>query len=234
MHINTFKDFNTPASTTKIENDNQHSFGRGLISNIGDQELLTKFKLRIQLWLSSQVALLHKLGFTPNHVSIIGLILAFFSALTYSQWEFHTLLLILAPLLMLASGLFDALDGAIARTYGEATKFGGFFDSLLDRYADAIVICGIILGGLTELGWGLATLIGSLLVSYSRARAEAAGIKMESVGLAERAERIVIIAIASFVSYVWINAINWGIVLLAILTNLTVIQRAIYFLKASQ
>ena len=79
---------------------------------------------------------------------------------------------------MLTSGLFDALDGAIARTYGEVTKFGGFFDSLLDRYADAVVLCGIMLGGLTELYWGLAALIGSLLVSYSRARAEAAGIKM--------------------------------------------------------
>ena len=75
--------------------------------------------------------------------------------------------------------------------------FGGFFDSLLDRYADAFILCGIIFGGLTELHWGLAALIGSLLVSYARAKAEAAEVKMESVGLAERAERIVIIALAS-------------------------------------
>ena len=88
---------------------------------------------------------------------------------------------------MLISGLFDALDGAIARIYGEATKFGGFFDSVLDRYADAVVLSGIIVGGLTNLIWGLAALFGSLLVSYARARAEAAGVKMESVGLAERA-----------------------------------------------
>ncbi len=138
----------------------------------------------------------------------------------------------LAPVLLLISGLFDALDGVIARIYGEATKFGGFFDSLLDRYADAIVLCGIILGGLTNLTWGLAALMGSLLVSYVRARAEAAGVKMESVGIAERAERIVLVVFASFLSYFWIDALNWSILFLAILTNLTVVQRAIYFQKA--
>ena len=84
------------------------------------------------------------------------------------------------------------------------------------------------------MSWGLAALMGSLLVSYARARAEAAGVKMESVGLAERAERIVIIALASFISYVWLDALNWSILLLAILTNLTVVQRAIYFRKAAQ
>ena len=135
---------------------------------------------------------------------------------------------------MLASGIFDALDGVIARIYGEATSFGGFFDSLLDRYADAVILFGIILGDLTETTWGIAALMGSLLVSYSRARAEATGVKMESVGLAERAERIVLLALASFLSYVWIDALNWGILFLAIITNLTVVQRAIYFRKVSQ
>lgn len=196
--------------------------------------MLTKLKQRAQSWLTSEAALLHRLGLTPNHVSILGLVLALLSAVTYWQWPLHPLLLILAPLLMLASGLLDALDGAIARIYGEATKFGGFFDSLLDRYADAVILCGIILGGLTEMSWGIAALMGSLLVSYARARAEAAGVKMESVGLAERAERIVIIALASFISYVWLDALNWSILLLAILTNLTVVQRAIYFRKAAQ
>jgi archaetidylinositol phosphate synthase len=196
--------------------------------------VLTKLKQRAQSWLTSEAALLHRLGLTPNHVSILGLVLALLSAVTYWQWQLHPLLLIVAPLLMLASGLLDALDGAIARIYGEATTFGGFFDSLLDRYADAVILCGIILGGLTEPHWGLAALMGSLLVSYARARAEAAGVKMESVGLAERAERIVIIALASFISYVWLNALNWSILLLALLTNLTVVQRAIYFRKAAQ
>jgi len=196
--------------------------------------VLTKLKQRAQLWLTSEAKMLHNLGLTPNQVSILGIVLAVISAITYWQWKLNSLLLILAPLLMLASGLLDALDGALARLYGEATNFGGFFDSLLDRYADAVIICGIILGGLTEVSWGLAALMGSLLVSYARARAEAAGVKMESVGLAERAERLVLLALASFLSFVWLDALSWGILVLAILTNLTVVQRAIYFRKASQ
>jgi archaetidylinositol phosphate synthase len=178
--------------------------------------------------------MLHKLGFSPNQVSILGIAFALLSAITYWQWELNPLLLIVAPLLMLVSGLFDALDGALARIYGEATSFGGFLDSLLDRYADAVIICGIILGGLTNIKWGLAALIGSLLVSYARARAEAAGAKMESVGLAERAERLILLALASFLTLFWSEALCWGVLLLAILTNLTVIQRAIYFRKDSQ
>ena len=196
--------------------------------------MLTKLKQRAQLWLTSEATMLHNLGLSPNQVSIFGIILAVLSAITYWQWKLHPILLILAPLLMLASGLLDALDGALARLYGEATNFGGFFDSLLDRYADAVIICGIILGGLTEVSWGLAALMGSLLVSYARARAEAAGVKMESVGLAERAERLVLLALASFLSFVWLEALSWGVLVLAILTNLTVVQRAIYFRKASQ
>ena len=196
--------------------------------------MLTKLKQRAQLWLTSEATMLHNLGLSPNQVSIFGIILAVLSAITYWQWKLHSILLILAPLLMLASGLLDALDGALARLYGEATNFGGFFDSLLDRYADAVIICGIILGGLTDVTWGLAALMGSLLVSYARARAEAAGVKMESVGLAERAERLVLLALASFLSFVWLEALSWGVLVLAILTNLTVIQRAIYFRKASQ
>ncbi|MCW3977436.1 MAG: archaetidylinositol phosphate synthase [Candidatus Bathyarchaeota archaeon] len=196
--------------------------------------MLTKLKQRVQLQLTSAAKSIHNLGLTPNHVSLLGIIFAVLSAITYWQWKLNSLLIILAPLLMLASGLLDALDGALARLYGEATNFGEFFDSLLDRYADAIIICGIILGGLTDITWGLAALMGSLLVSYARARAEAAGVKMESVGLAERAERLVLLALASFLSFVWLEALGWGVLVLAILTNLTVIQRAIYFRKASQ
>ena len=196
--------------------------------------MLTKLKQRVQTWLTSTARVFHNLGLTPNNVSIIGIFFAALASVAYSQWHFNPLLLILAPVLFLISGLFDALDGVMARIYGETTKFGAFFDSLLDRYADVLVLCGIILGGLTNLIWGLAALTGSLLVSYTRARAEAAGVKMESVGLAERAERIMLVVFASFLTYIWIDALNWSILFLAILTNLTIIQRVSYFRKVSK
>jgi len=196
--------------------------------------LLTKLKQRVRFWIAAEAKLAHSIGLTPNQVSAIGIVLAVLSAFTYWTWRFHILLLILAPLLLLASGFCDALDGALARLYGETTAFGGFLDSLLDRYADAVIFCGIILGGLCDPLWGLVALIGSLLVSYARARAEAAGVKMEAVGIAERAERLIILAIASFLSVAWLKALSLGVIILAVITNLTVLQRVIYFRTASQ
>jgi len=190
--------------------------------------LLTKLKKKIQQMLASEAKAAHNLGLTPNMVSVIGLALSLFSAAAYAVALNQPLWLLLATILLLASGFCDTLDGVLARNYQQATPFGGFLDSLLDRYADAAVYAGVIIGGLCNPIWGLAALAGSLLVSYSRARAEAAGVKMESVGLAERAERMLILAAASAVAIFWFPALNIGIILLAVLSNLTVLQRGIH------
>lgn len=178
--------------------------------------------------LSSQARVAHDIGFTPNAISAIGFTLSLLSAVAYAFALSQPWLLLLAVALLLASGFSDTLDGIIARNYQQATVFGGFLDSLLDRYADAIVYSGVIIGGLCDVYWGLAALFGSMLVSYSRARAEAAGIKMESVGFAERAERMLILAAVSVVAFFWLPALNWGIILLAVLSNLTVLQRGVH------
>jgi archaetidylinositol phosphate synthase len=197
--------------------------------------MLTKLKQKFQAYAASIAKVAHRIGLTPNRVSAIGITFAFLSAFAYWKWQLlDPFLLIVAPTFLLISGFFDALDGVVARLYGQTTIFGGFLDSLLDRYADSAVFVGIILGGLCFPEWGLAALIGSLLVSYARARGEVAGVKMEAVGLAERAERIIILAIASFVTIAWKEALSWAVIILAILTNLTVLQRALYFYKASK
>jgi archaetidylinositol phosphate synthase len=178
----------------------------------------------------------HGIGLTPNMISAVGMILAFLSALAYAEWQLNSLYFLLATILLLLSGFCDALDGIVARLYENATVFGGFLDSLLDRYADAAIYVGIILGGLCDARWGLVAIIGSLLVSYSRARAEAAGIKMESVGLAERAERMIILAVSTIVAMFWqpTTVMNISIILLAILSNLTVLQRSIHVYNRSK
>ncbi len=190
--------------------------------------MLTKLKKRVQQALSTQARVAHDLGLTPNHISIAGIVLSFTAATAYFFALAYPPMLFVAVVLLLASGFCDILDGVLARNCQQATAFGGFFDSLLDRYADAVVYSGIILGGLSGIFWGLAALTGSLLVSYSRARAEAAGIKMESVGLAERAERILILAAATVAAFFWLPALEIGIVVLAVLSNFTVLQRGIY------
>ncbi|HKZ93240.1 MAG TPA: CDP-alcohol phosphatidyltransferase family protein [Candidatus Bathyarchaeia archaeon] len=200
--------------------------------------MLTRLKERIQQLMVDEARLAHKVGLTPNQISFLGVLAALFSAYLYWTSRSDDAVLIAAAVLLLISGFFDALDGVLARTYGRITLFGGFLDSLLDRYADSMVLVGVTLGWLaTEPSWlliGLAALMGTLLVSYSRARAEAAGVKMETVGLAERAERIMIIVAASFLTLLWRDALHWSMFFLAVLTNLTVLHRTIYFRRKAR
>jgi len=189
--------------------------------------------------LTGQANAAHKMGLTPNKVSLVGFILSLAAAGAYGLAFSYPWLLILATALLLASGFCDSLDGIIARTFQQVTVFGGFFDSVLDRYADAAVYSAIIVAGLSNPVWGpvwgplwgLAALSGSVLVSYTRARAEAVGIKMESVGLAERAERMLILAVVSIVAFFWLPAVGYGIAVLAVLANFTVLQRTIHVYK---
>jgi archaetidylinositol phosphate synthase len=199
--------------------------------------MLTKLKKKVQQLLSEEAKAAHRIGLTPNIVSTIGFVLALLSAITYAmptQWVPLPFpwFLVIAVILLMASGFCDTLDGILARNYQQATAFGGFFDSLLDRYADAAVFAGIIIGGLCNPIVGLIALVGSLLVSYSRARAEAAGIKMESIGLAERPERIIILAFVTIAAIFWLPALNIGVILLAVLSNFTVLQRGWHVYKS--
>jgi len=187
--------------------------------------LLTKLKKKVQNILTLEAKAAYKIGLTPNIVSIIGLILALLSAFIYALAQRHPLWILLATVLFLASGFCDALDGVIARIYQQTSIFGGFLDSIMDRYADAAVYAGLIIGGLCNYVWGLAALLGSIMVSYSRARAEALEVQMESIGLAERAERILILSFASFAAILWVQALDIGVILLALLSNFTVLQR---------
>jgi archaetidylinositol phosphate synthase len=187
--------------------------------------LLTKLKKKVQNILTLEAKAAYKIGLTPNIVSIIGLVLALLSAFIYASAQRHPLWILLATVLFLASGFCDALDGVIARIYQQTSIFGGFLDSIMDRYADAAVYAGLIIGGLCNFVWGLAALLGSVMVSYSRARAEALEIQMESIGLAERAERILILSFASFAAILWVPALDIGVILLALLSNFTVLQR---------
>ena len=194
--------------------------------------MLTKLKQKVQLLLSSEVNAVHRIGLTPNMVSIVGFVLAVLAASAYAiTTQNQPLWLLVAVALLMASGYCDTLDGALARTFQQTTSFGGFLDSLLDRYADVFVLAGIIISGLCNLAAGLAALASSLMVSYARARAEAAGVKMESVGLAERPERIIILAVASLVAVFYLPFLNIGVIVIAFLATVTVVQRVFHAYK---
>lgn len=206
-------------------------------------EVLSKLKTWFQGLIERGAHVIRKLGFKPNTMSILGLILGISSGVAYWIAGFfhidpsaYRAYLILAILLLLSSGLCDALDGALARIHGEVTVFGGFIDSIIDRYVDSAVLLGIMLGGLCDPAWGALALIGSLLTSYARARAESIGVKMESIGLIERPERVAIIATSTLLEIVWFDlpALQIGIIVLAVASNFTVLQRIIHLYSITQ
>jgi archaetidylinositol phosphate synthase len=190
--------------------------------------MLSKIKEKVQSLMSVEAKVAHKMGLTPNIVSMLGFSFSIFSAISYLLSFNQPWFLLLAVALLLASGFCDVMDGILARTYNQESIFGGFFDSLLDRYSDSTIFIGLIIGGLCDPIWGLLALIGSLLVSYSRARAESVGIKMGSVGLMERAERLILLIVSSIIAFFWLPALNFGIAILAILSNFTVLERAFH------
>jgi phosphatidylglycerophosphate synthase len=210
--------------------------------NPKDVKLLTKLKKQIQEMLGTEATIAHKLGFTPNKISIVGFVLSLAAAVAYAVVgsERSWLFLVLAVVFMLASGFCDTMDGIVARKFNQSSVFGAFFDSVLDRYADVAIYAGIIIsclcnpveGLLYHPVWGLAALAGSVLVSYTRARAEGIGVKMESVGFAERAERMLILGVFTIIAVFYLPALNVGIIVLAVVTNVTVIQRIHYVFKA--
>ncbi len=183
--------------------------------------------------LASEAKAAHKIGLTPNRVTVIGFILSILAATAYAiATESQPFWLLVGVVLLMASGFSDTLDGILARTYQQATTFGAFLDSVLDRYADVLVLSGVVVSGLCNLIVGLAAIASSFMVSYSRARAEAVGVKMESVGIAERPERILILAATSIVAFFWMPALDIGIGIIAVLATITVLQRGAHAYQA--
>jgi archaetidylinositol phosphate synthase len=190
--------------------------------------MLTRIKESFQKFVAGLAQAAHGLGFTPNAMSALGLALSLVSAAAFYVWGGVPRLVPLAGVLFLLSGLCDALDGVMAKIYDEATVFGGILDSVIDRVSEAAVFLTLILGGLCEPLWGLLALVGSYLVSYTRSRAEAAGVPMETVGIAERAERIFILAGASFLVPVFGGSMNYGAGLIGLLSFITFGQRLVH------
>jgi len=162
----------------------------------------------------------------PNTLTLFGLLLSLVSAIFFAKRE-----LLWAGAFLLASGFFDALDGLVARANNRITRFGGFLDSVCDRFADAAIIIGAMYGGLTQLYsipyWltGSFAIFGSLMVSYTRARAEAAGADA-SIGFGDRPVRMIIIISGAF-----LNVVNWAISLIVIISFITIFQRIAHVRK---
>jgi len=170
-------------------------------------------------------ALLAKTGLSPNALTLFG-----FAITLGVAWVLSTGRFFLGGFLVLFSGAFDFLDGALARATGRSTKFGAFLDSTLDRFSDAALFLGLLayyasLGShYAEMVLIGAALTGSLATSYTRARAEGLGLKDE-VGFFTRTERIILLAIGLIIGQWYNNAMIVVLWIIAVLSNLTALQR---------
>jgi len=158
----------------------------------------------------------------PNALTFLGLLINIWAAYLFSHGSFRW-----AGLVVILAGLFDMVDGRVARATSQVTRFGGFFDSVLDRYSDLALFMGLLVyyASINRFFYIVLTAIvmtGSVMVSYTRARAECT-IPGCKVGFLERPERVVLIIIGALFDRM--AAALWVI---AVLSNLTVIHRMIY------
>ena len=161
----------------------------------------------------------------PNLFTVMGFLATLVASLLIliESW-------FVAGLAIILSGIFDLFDGVVARKLGKVTAWGGFLDSVLDRYSDLLLLLAILIYYLKKGEPGLVILtslasIGTVLIPYIRAKAESLKVPC-SVGLMERAERIILLSIGSL--FRWMVPVLW---ILAILTHFTVLHRIYYVWK---
>jgi CDP-diacylglycerol--glycerol-3-phosphate 3-phosphatidyltransferase len=175
------------------------------------------------------VEILSKSGITPNALTFINLALNIVAAYVIATGHF-----IIGGVLVLVAGLFDLLDGALARFTKQTTKFGAILDSVADRISEAAILCGLLIWYIPQEGASLeivlifVVLVGSFLVSYIRARAEGLGWQCQ-VGLFTRAERVIVLAIGLLINQIFII-----LCVLVVFVFFTVVQRLVYLWKQSK
>ncbi len=188
--------------------------------------LKAKIGDRLDPYLYNTSRLIQRMGIKPNTLTLIGLGLNGLAAwaLAVGEWLQGASLILLA-------GFFDIMDGAVARNCGETSNFGSFLDSVLDRYSDLSLLIGLLIfyaqqkAILYQILLGLS-LMGTALIPYARAKAELY-MPQCNVGILERPERIILIFLGAAIPQI-MEVIIW---ILAILTNLTVLQRIFYAYK---
>ena len=190
--------------------------------------MLGRYRERIRAWTDPVGRGLFRLRLRPNHLTVIGLGVSFLAASAFSAGRTRA-----AGLLLIVAGLCDFFDGALARVSGQVTPFGAFLDSVIDRYSDLLVLLGIVVlfarmphtrGAIVAM----AGLIGSMMVSYTKARAESIGVRC-TVGMMERPERMICLIAGAL-----LGLLEPALWILAILSNLTALQRILFTLRATR
>jgi archaetidylinositol phosphate synthase len=169
-------------------------------------------------------------GLSANFWTGLGLAISILTAIVYSSnafldldWTPWNFAAVLGGIFLLISGFFDIVDGSVARITKQISKKGAFLDSVFDKISEVIIFGGIALGQLADSFWCLVALGLSLLVSYTRARAESLGGKLKGIGIGERAERLLLIALIGMIPVR--EAMQWAMIIVSIVAGITLAQR---------
>lgn len=177
-----------------------------------------------------------RLGISPNAISVLAFFLGLCAAFVLLFFHWY----IIYALLVFCAGLLDGVDGEVARQTKQMSVTGGFLDSMLDRFVDVIVLFPFLWlpNPFPQFGptvwWVALAITGSLLVSYARSRAQAAGVTDTDVGLAARSERLFILVVTSLLVVVFPAFPYLGLLLVAFLSHLTVMYRVLYYRRQLQ
>ncbi len=194
--------------------------------------MLNKLRNLLQPLLTKIGTTFASTGLSANFWTGLGLSVSILAAIVYASnaflnldWTPWNFAAVVGGILLLVSGFFDIVDGSVARITKQISKKGAFLDSIFDKFAEVIIFGSIALGQLADSFWCLVALGLSLLVSYTRARAESLGGKLKGIGIGERAERLLIIAVIGMIPVK--EAMQWAIIIVSIVAGITLAQRMV-------
>lgn len=196
--------------------------------------MLNRFRRALGPLLDGIGSFFAKSGISPNFWTLVSLLFAFASGLTYMSpllaagigWYYPSLA---GSIMLLISGFFDIVDGSVARTLKQSSKKGAFLDSILDKISESLIFIGIAVGGLASPLFCQVAISLSLMVSYARSRSESMGIELKGVGIGERAERLLSVGFLGLIPLE--DSLQYAVLLVCVLAGITLCQRIIFSIR---
>lgn len=196
--------------------------------------MLNRFRRALGPLLDGIGSFFAKSGISPNFWTLVSLLFAVASGLTYMSpllaagigWYYPSLA---GSIMLLISGFFDIVDGNVARTLKQSSKKGAFLDSILDKISESFIFIGIAIGGLASPLFCQVAISLSLMVSYARSRSESMGIELKGVGVGERAERLLSVGFLGLIPLE--DSLQYAVLLVCVLAGITLCQRIIFSIR---
>ncbi len=193
---------------------------------------ITKYRDRLIHVIDPLAKVFARAGLTPNQITFISLLFGIASALLYAYQHVY-----LAAAALLLSGLFDFIDGGVARINNKSSKFGAAIDWIVDKYVDCLVLIGIAFSGLADPRIAAIAVFGSMINTFIKPvvyaemgydKREDGKIKdpLEGVGIFGRPETVITLIVFSL-----LNWVNWAVVIIAVMTNFSALQRIFYLYR---